>query len=45
VKWLEAAAVVGAHVDHGPVLNHASMVIDAAADGQSIALARTTLAA
>ncbi|MFL5265738.1 MAG: transcriptional regulator GcvA [Stellaceae bacterium] len=45
LKWLEAAAVAGADVDHGPVLNHASMVIDAAADGQGVALARTTLAA
>src|SRR6516225_8961913 len=43
--WLEAAAVANADVDHGPVLNHASMLIDAAADGQGIALARTTLAA
>src|SRR5262249_8322477 len=34
LKWLEAAGVAGADVDHGPVLNHASMVIDAAADGQ-----------
>src|SRR5262249_14296463 len=30
---------------HGPVLNHASMLIDAAIDGQGIALARTLLAA
>lgn len=30
---------------HGPVLNRASMVIDAAINGQGIALARTTLAA
>ena len=30
---------------HGPVLNRASMVIDAAIDGQGVALARTTLAA
>jgi LysR family transcriptional regulator, glycine cleavage system transcriptional activator len=29
----------------GPVLNQASMLIDAAVDGQRIALARTTLAA
>jgi LysR family glycine cleavage system transcriptional activator len=43
LKWPEAAAVAGA--DHGPVLNHASMLIDAAEDGQGIALARTTLAA
>jgi LysR family glycine cleavage system transcriptional activator len=45
VKWLDAAAIAGANVDHGPVLNHASMLIDAAADGQGVALARTTLAA
>ena len=30
---------------HGPILNHASMLIDAAIDGQGIALARTALAA
>ena len=34
-----------AEVLHGPVLNRASMVIDAAIDGQGVALARTTLAA
>lgn len=44
-KWLEAAGVVGAEVSHGPVLNRASMLIDAAIDGQGIALARTVLAA
>jgi LysR family transcriptional regulator, glycine cleavage system transcriptional activator len=44
-KWLEAAGVVGAELSHGPVLNRASMVIDAAIDGQGVALARTTLAA
>src|SRR4029079_18778228 len=44
-KWLEAAGVVDAELSHGPVLNRASMVIDAAVDAQGIALARTTLAA
>ena len=44
-KWFEAAGVEGAKHLHGPVLNRASMVIDAAIDGQGIALARTTLAA
>lgn len=44
-KWLEAGGVVGADVSHGPVLNRASMVIDAAVDGQGVGLARTTLAA
>ena len=44
-KWLEAAGVAGTEFSHGPVLNRASMIIDAAVDGQGIALARTTLAA
>ncbi|MER9504709.1 transcriptional regulator GcvA [Mesorhizobium sp. M0579] len=44
-EWLEAAGVVDAELSHGPVLNRASMVIDAAVDGQGVALARTTLAA
>ena len=34
-----------ASVGPGPVLNRASMLIDAAIDGQGIALARTALAA
>ena len=44
-QWLEAAGVADAELSHGPVLNRASMVIDAAIDGQGVALARTTLAA
>ena len=44
-RWLEAAGVDDAKVLHGPVLNRASMVIDAAVDGQGVTLARTTLAA
>jgi LysR family glycine cleavage system transcriptional activator len=43
--WLEAAGVSNGDGLHGPVLNRASMLIDAAVDGQGIALARTTLAA
>jgi LysR family transcriptional regulator, glycine cleavage system transcriptional activator len=39
------AAGVKANVGNGPVLNRASMLIDAAIDGQGIALARTALAA
>jgi LysR family glycine cleavage system transcriptional activator len=39
------AAGVKATVGPGPVLNGASMLIDAAIDGQGIALARTALAA
>ena len=44
-NWLDAAGVAGAELSHGPVLNRASMAIDAAVDGQGVALARTTLAA
>jgi LysR family transcriptional regulator, glycine cleavage system transcriptional activator len=44
-RWFEAVGVDGAGHLHGPVLNRASMVIDAAIDGQGVALARTTLAA
>lgn len=44
-NWLRGAGMDDADVTHGPVLNRASMVIDAAINGQGIALARTTLAA
>ena len=44
-RWLQAAGIADAQVTHGPVLNRASMAIDAAINGQGIALARTTLAA
>jgi len=44
-RWLALAGVPAPEVLPGPVLNRASMVIDAAVDGQGIALARTTLAA
>ena len=44
-RWLETAGVSDADQVRGPVLNRASMLIDAAVDGQGIALARTTLAA
>jgi LysR family glycine cleavage system transcriptional activator len=43
-RWFEAAGVADP-VAHGPIINRASMLIDAAIDGQGIALARTTLAA
>jgi LysR family glycine cleavage system transcriptional activator len=43
-RWFEAAGVATEAMP-GPVLNRASMLIDAAIDGQGIALARTTLAA
>ena len=44
MRWFEAAGVANPAV-HGPVLNRASMLIDAAVDGQGVALARTALAA
>jgi LysR family glycine cleavage system transcriptional activator len=44
VRWFEAAGVTDP-VIHGPILNHASMLIDAAVDSQGVALARTALAA
>jgi LysR family glycine cleavage system transcriptional activator len=44
-RWLRAVGVDDAEVTHGPVLNRVSMVIDAAINGQGVALARTTLAA
>ena len=43
-RWFEAAGVADP-VAHGPVLNRAGMLIDAAVDGQGVALARTALAA
>lgn len=44
-QWLDAVGVAGRELSGGPVLNRDSMVIDAAVDGQGVALARTTLAA
>ena len=44
-RWLDAAGLRDREPVWGPVFNRASMVIDAAVDGQGIALARTSLAA
>lgn len=44
MRWFEAAGVTNPVV-RGPTLDRASMLIDAAVDGQGIALARTALAA
>src|SRR5262249_46364754 len=44
-RWLEAAGASVEGLLHGLILNHASMLIDAAIEGQGIALARTMLAA
>jgi LysR family glycine cleavage system transcriptional activator len=43
--WFTLAGVAPPERLPGPVLNRASMLIDAAIDGQGVALARTTLAA
>jgi LysR family glycine cleavage system transcriptional activator len=44
-RWLAAAGIADVDVERGPVFSQASMAIDAAIDGQGIALARTALAA
>ena len=44
-RWLQGAGMAPTRLVHGPVLNRASMLIDAAVNGQGMALARTTLAA
>ena len=44
-KWLDAAGVAAPEHMHGPILNRASMLIDAAIDGQGVTLARSALAA
>jgi LysR family glycine cleavage system transcriptional activator len=44
-QWLDFAGVAGVDRSRGPVLNQASMAIDAAVDGQGVVLARTALAA
>ena len=44
-QWLDFAGVTGVDPSRGLILNQASMAIDAAVDGQGVALARTALAA
>jgi LysR family transcriptional regulator, glycine cleavage system transcriptional activator len=44
-QWLDFAGVSGVDASRGLVLSQASMAIDAAVDGQGVALARTALAA
>jgi len=44
-QWLDFAGVRDIDLAHGPVLSQVSMAIDAAVDGQGVALARTALAA
>src|SRR5262245_62078209 len=43
-RWFEAAGVSAPDLGRGPVMNRASMLIDAAIDGQGVALARSALA-
>jgi LysR family transcriptional regulator, glycine cleavage system transcriptional activator len=43
--WLELAGVEGAPVRRGPIFTDGAMVVQAAADGQGVALARRALAA
>jgi len=44
-KWLDAAGMATSASERGPIFNQISMAIDAAVDGQGIALARSALAA
>ena len=44
-RWFAAAGLAASDIARGTVLNRPSMAIDAAVDGQGMALARTTLAA
>jgi LysR family glycine cleavage system transcriptional activator len=44
-QWFDAAGLATSELAHGLTLNRASMLIDAAVDGQGVALARTALAA
>ncbi len=43
--WLESVGLTGIDLLRGPIFNQASMAIDAAIDGQGVALARTALCA
>jgi LysR family glycine cleavage system transcriptional activator len=45
INWLKAAGVTGVEIDRGPIFSERSMGIDAAVDGQGVALARSALAA
>ena len=45
LRWIEAAGVKTVDASRGPILSQASMVLDAAAAGQGVALGRSALAA
>lgn len=42
-EWLDAVGVRGVNPDRGPVYSHASLVLQAAIDGQGVALSRVSL--
>jgi LysR family glycine cleavage system transcriptional activator len=44
-QWLQVAGVAGIDADRGVVFNQTSMAIDAAVQGQGVAMVRTALAA
>ena len=44
-KWLAAAGVTGVRADRGQRYSHSSLVLQAAIDGQGVALGRSTLVA
>jgi len=44
-RWLVAAGVAGVDATRGPVIDDSSMVLQAAVDGQGVALTRSALAA
>lgn len=44
-EWLQAAGATGINPHRGPAFNDSSMVLQAALDGQGVALGRTVLAA
>lgn len=44
-NWLAAAGITGVQAERGPRYSHSSLVIQAAIDGQGVALGRSTLVA
>ena len=44
-RWLDEMGVSGANATRGPTFNHSNVVIEAAIDGQGVALARSAIAA
>ncbi|MEM7171765.1 MAG: transcriptional regulator GcvA [Pseudomonadota bacterium] len=44
ISWLRAAGVKGVNASRGPAFSHSTMVMEAAMDGQGVALGRISLA-